>query len=399
MNGRGSSERAEKLADDIAKDVFGERLLTPKRVAQLFNVKVETVREWIARGELLGIKVGKEYRVPESALREYKEEKEQEQRRFAQEKRLERQRQAELTRRRDVDPAARWDLTNCIACGVVPTFSTRPDRKDGDVLCEACIDRVGEKGLSKVAWDRKVNVRVEELNQVAEAELNVGDVQMLEDLIASSTYVPRQWVTYRCGWCEKPQPLRRRDLYDPRFLPDCDHSPPFGAGGGRPVFESEWDQDFGQLMLIALAQVEARERNLSDGCDSDPQLGASWLVCDCAICERPHAVATRDRRLIGDVRCRLCTRASETIAWDRRVIAIHRTLSKLPSEGIRYVGVCECGGRVLAQDLKVALSACEKMDVEQRKALALAFVEKHSIGPEATSKLVEEVSGLDDLPF
>jgi len=45
------------------------RLLSIKQVAEVCAVQQKTVRGWIARGEIDSVKVGRNRRVPESALR------------------------------------------------------------------------------------------------------------------------------------------------------------------------------------------------------------------------------------------------------------------------------------------------------------------------------------------
>lgn len=50
-----------------------EQFYSTERVAEMFEVTVETVRDWISRGELKAVKVNRQWRVPESALRDYTE--------------------------------------------------------------------------------------------------------------------------------------------------------------------------------------------------------------------------------------------------------------------------------------------------------------------------------------
>ena len=58
--------------------LFGEDLFTAKEVAQGLGVKVETIREWINQGKIRAIKIGKEYRITQSALNDYFAERERE---------------------------------------------------------------------------------------------------------------------------------------------------------------------------------------------------------------------------------------------------------------------------------------------------------------------------------
>lgn len=46
-----------------------ERFLTAEQVAELMQVHLGTVRVWLRSGQLRGVKVGRAWRVPESAIR------------------------------------------------------------------------------------------------------------------------------------------------------------------------------------------------------------------------------------------------------------------------------------------------------------------------------------------
>jgi excisionase family DNA binding protein len=48
-----------------------ERLLTPKEAADLLAVTSKTVKEWLRRGELTGVRVRKLWRIRENDLREF----------------------------------------------------------------------------------------------------------------------------------------------------------------------------------------------------------------------------------------------------------------------------------------------------------------------------------------
>lgn len=48
-----------------------ERLLSPRSVAQVCDVKVSTVWAWIRTGKLPAVKIGRNYRVPESELHRF----------------------------------------------------------------------------------------------------------------------------------------------------------------------------------------------------------------------------------------------------------------------------------------------------------------------------------------
>jgi excisionase family DNA binding protein len=45
-----------------------DNLLTPEEVADRLSVKVTTVREWLKKGELTGVKLGRVWRVREKDL-------------------------------------------------------------------------------------------------------------------------------------------------------------------------------------------------------------------------------------------------------------------------------------------------------------------------------------------
>lgn len=46
-----------------------DRFLTAEQVAEMMQVHLGTVRAWLRSGQLRGVKVGRVWRVPESALR------------------------------------------------------------------------------------------------------------------------------------------------------------------------------------------------------------------------------------------------------------------------------------------------------------------------------------------
>lgn len=51
-----------------------DKLLTAEEVATRLNIRSETVRGWIRRGRLRGIRVGRLWRIRESALEEFLQE-------------------------------------------------------------------------------------------------------------------------------------------------------------------------------------------------------------------------------------------------------------------------------------------------------------------------------------
>lgn len=70
QGGKESREEAlmrSKLLEKIDKD----RLYTPKEVAELFGVDPTTVRDWIRKGKLKGLKIGGRYKIEGEALLEF----------------------------------------------------------------------------------------------------------------------------------------------------------------------------------------------------------------------------------------------------------------------------------------------------------------------------------------
>ena len=53
-----------------------EKHYTPSEVAKKYNLKEGTVRKWLYKRELRGIKIGGLWRIPESALQEFLKQKE-----------------------------------------------------------------------------------------------------------------------------------------------------------------------------------------------------------------------------------------------------------------------------------------------------------------------------------
>src|SRR5688500_7304035 len=99
----GQVKRSGSQADQDAEKIFGEILLDVKRAAAVLGVKPTTIRKWIQDDDLLAIRLGKEYRISEQALRDFKDERERQHRRRIEDKRADQERQSELTRRRERD--------------------------------------------------------------------------------------------------------------------------------------------------------------------------------------------------------------------------------------------------------------------------------------------------------
>jgi excisionase family DNA binding protein len=56
-----------------------EKYWTPEEIAERLKINVRTVNRWIASGKLRAIRVGRLWRVPDSAIREFVEEQQTEQ--------------------------------------------------------------------------------------------------------------------------------------------------------------------------------------------------------------------------------------------------------------------------------------------------------------------------------
>lgn len=50
-----------------------EKIYSCEEIADHFQVKVETVWDWIREKRIAAIRVGRGYRIPESAVREYEQ--------------------------------------------------------------------------------------------------------------------------------------------------------------------------------------------------------------------------------------------------------------------------------------------------------------------------------------
>jgi excisionase family DNA binding protein len=58
------------------KDLYGiEPLFTVDQVAEYVQMKPTTVRQWIRDGSLVGVRYGKSYRISETALRRFLDER------------------------------------------------------------------------------------------------------------------------------------------------------------------------------------------------------------------------------------------------------------------------------------------------------------------------------------
>jgi excisionase family DNA binding protein len=63
-----AAEQLLLAADAADRDQVPE-LLTPKQVAAIFTVSVQTIYRWIAAGDLEAVRVGETYRIPLDAVK------------------------------------------------------------------------------------------------------------------------------------------------------------------------------------------------------------------------------------------------------------------------------------------------------------------------------------------
>jgi excisionase family DNA binding protein len=65
--------RKQKREDLVPEATVVGKLYTTDQVAQLFQTSRRTVQDWIHRGQLEAIRIGREWRVEAEALRKLKE--------------------------------------------------------------------------------------------------------------------------------------------------------------------------------------------------------------------------------------------------------------------------------------------------------------------------------------
>ncbi len=195
----------------VSQEMFGEPLYTVKEVARSLGLTEETVRDWIKAGDLMALRFGrKEYRITQSALRQYKEDREAQAKQEYEARREERRLEAELARLHDREPWAFWQRTACPHCGENKVLTTRRQRKDPRFVCEVCYPRLEAVGGydDPNAIERAVRIQVDEYN--AEAGVRPGALP--------------EYLIYNCGVCERPQMLSAQQVQDLTFYPYCSHS-------------------------------------------------------------------------------------------------------------------------------------------------------------------------------
>jgi excisionase family DNA binding protein len=300
----GEKKRATVSPVAMSAEVFGEPLYTVQQAAEAMGVSAETLRDWIKAGDVMALRFGgKEFRITQSALRQYKEDREAAARDEHEQRRAERRLDAELNARRQREPWANWGRAFCPGCGEHPMLTTRQDRKEAAFICESCYSRfeaVGGYGQRNVI-ERSVRIKLDEYN----AE------------VGAASRWPAYYL-YRCGACERPQMLSAEQVRDLEFYPRCSHT--WVDPEDRP------DDDHGSMnghydlrVLRALAELEVQAR-AAEWCDyhDETSLAISpYMIAECPMCERNPIVVSRDAPMHIVVFCRECLRKQKAeTAWD-----------------------------------------------------------------------------------
>jgi excisionase family DNA binding protein len=450
--------------------VLGGRLYRVDEVAQILEIGETEVRKLINAGELIASKIAGAYRMTEGDIQAYVQAIKDRSAEEAAIKRQEYQRQRELERRRQRDPAMLWGFAQCIWCGVEPVLCTRNDRLTGEIRCEDCghVDDVARNRgewltRSKDVVERSVAIIVRERDEQAEenmsfAEAAERDVQIerrvrqaratpilrvddddgaAEDyrasLIAEAQRRPPHWFTFRCPLCSKPQPLDRKILMGGGY-PLCRHDAPHALAGKYAEEQWQLDQEvrtaelagvpgptrditelFHPEMVLAVAEMEARQRNIELGWEPDPDLGDPfWVVCRCARCGRNLAVSRPQARLIGQTCCRLCPANGPVTSRLERSRVIMDFLNSHHRETAPRLEKCACGGWdvVLApfEGEPAKLTWCTHVSEKQRVTWAMGWAERFKLPQWWSTMLSVSVhdsqvqrktddDDLEDLPF
>jgi excisionase family DNA binding protein len=354
----------EKPLEATEPSVFGERLLTTREVAAQFRTAEKTIRDWIAKGELMAVRYGKQWYISETALRNSKELKEAEARTEMLARRRRSALAAEFERRRAREPQMHWQLSDCVGCDAVQVLTSRLGRDDGLVLCESCVSNA-EK-LSPEAKERRAVLQVEERNRVANKDV-----------------VPAEpWFVYHCVRCGFPRPLSIIQLDDFKFYPWCPSCERENTLDGQTLIPN-----MDPNVVKALATLQAAELNREV---DDPD---AWRVCQCVACGDTCAVASREQRSAGTARCRIC------IAGGRPPdIALRLWLMASELEprrpGFRIgLGWCSSGHEDTllegpeGEDPEPVLSVCNDLPASSRTDELNEFIRDHHLSPAATRLL------------
>jgi excisionase family DNA binding protein len=238
-----------------SQDMFGEPLYTVKEVARALSLTEETVRDWIKVGDLMAIRFGrKEYRITQSALLQYKQDRENLARQEYEARREERRQEADLARLQEREPWAYWERTLCPGCGDTPVLTSRFERKNPRFFCGPCAafdSEYGRAGERNVV-EREVRIQVDEYN----AEAGVPSDAAPEFLL------------YHCGICERPQMLSTQNVQNLEFYPYCSHK--WAPALDRPQ-DSHGPYDERVLAVLTILELEVAYALWCDYCGEEPR--------------------------------------------------------------------------------------------------------------------------------
>jgi excisionase family DNA binding protein len=363
-----------------AEDVFGDRRLDIRDVAELLGVRISTVRQWIRDGDLRALRLGRSYQVWASAVREFKELRDQEQRSDQEQRRRAKQLRVRLQYLQEREPEQQWMLVDCIACGSEGVLSTVYHRTDGNAFCSACRDRgISISQLDKSAWARKVKVLVEERNR--------------QDAFGG-------WIVDYCAICGKPYDWATGSYLTGGIYPSCDHAEPFH---GHSDAETCGGYDDRIVLYVARRTIAWHNGKLSDEAHPNNR----WVMSICAHCGEPRAASSREKRLIGDTVCLVCLLNNTDTDPSHRATAVAQSFRKLTT------GRCSCGSEreVAVQQgtrLVLYLSWCGCRPVALRRSLAEAHAQSAHLSDPLKLQLIEAVTAretaiesdnLDNVPF
>jgi excisionase family DNA binding protein len=374
--------------------IFNDRRLSLPEVAQLLGTRVSTVRKWVRDGELQALRLGKGYQVWASAVRDFKQAREREVQKANNEKRLERERQAELSRMQSSEPDLKWAISSCIVCGRNRFLTTRHQRLDGDAYCDLCIDRGKEEALSKDGWERKAALRAEELNNISKEQ--------------GYAYPLPEYFTHHCGWCKAPYVLSRSNLKNHSYIPECDHL--IGPFRRQATVGSVTYREAIKHVILDLSRLEIRQRKIEREYSGKPS--QLCYLCRCSCCSEVMAVAQRDDYVIGRTRCRPCTVEPKEPDTEIRARVIVEALAEVCRGIYGYIAVTHCSRckrpeiKEMAKKAEIILSWCEdKMDRHTREQIATRFGKRCSLSQTAMDRLCWDIESLvndfdsDPLPF
>jgi len=266
-------------------------------------------------------------------------------------------------------------------------------RLDGEVFCGQCVERRTSTDLTKDGWKRRAVLRATELNKTHKEERAIyrDDPEVQVQPRSTRPF----WLVDECGYCGKPFALSQQDLRDLRFLPDCDHKPPFAdplgiTSRGMPSDEylAMW-ASAKDKQLARLDQTEAWERNLLEE-DFSPGWSEIWELSPCAHCGENKAVATVEHRKAGLTQCRSCAQRDNPIdPWVR----VQIILRYLPTESYA-ARKCSCSKWELVdtdQGDKVVLSWCDQRARAELGQLARAYAKDWIFDPQVRMLLLTQL--------